>query len=251
MIKDFLIISILFFNLNSWAGLGYPSEQLAIIPKEELENAKKNPSQAREGSKKVIIKYLKAYNEEFKRLNKIDSDVATKKFQDIVMLNFDNTPDIDLIKNSQADIYKIKDWLDYEAYQIYNKFYLTSKKDYEFSLENPTRRSSQNQVQNFVQNPAYDSQISELNTKIKELSGRFQTVLDKAEELENQNRVLKNEIEQNQKKINSFETNLAPTTNKPVVVPAAVERNKNQNLIYIILGLGLVMSLIYIFGKRG
>ncbi len=251
MKRIFINSFILLFSLNSWAaGLIYPNEQLATIPKEQLDSSKQNPARARDQSRKFIVNYLKSYNEEFRKLNKIDSDVTTKKFEDIVMLNFDKTSDEDIIKNSQKDIYKIKEWLDFEAYQVYNKFYLTSKKAYELNLQNPNPTVTQ--AFNLVQNPVkYDSQILELNSRIKELSDHFGRVLEKAESLENQNKVLKNEIELSQKKINNFENSLGSIANQPAVVQTVAEPNKNHNIVYIILGVVLGVVLIYLFGRRG
>ena len=243
--KLFLIIGV-FFLLSSdilAAEMIYPSKDLAIISKEDLEVARKYPNELRDRSKKITMNYLKSYNSEFKRLNKIDIDVVAKKTEDIVLLNFNNMTNEQLLQNSQSNLLKIRDWLDFEANEIYTKYYLSSKKAFEINLSNPTFNSNANQAP-----VRYDSQISDLNSKITELSNRFNRVVEKAESLENQNKVLKTEIELSQKKINSLQNNI--NTSSAITTSTVVEA-KNDRAAEYILGALLLLSLGYLFIKRG
>lgn len=243
--KLFLIIGV-FFLLSSdilAAEMIYPSKDLAIISKEDLEVARKYPNELRDRSKKITMNYLKSYNSEFKRLNKIDIDVVAKKTEDIVLLNFNNMTNEQLLQNSQSNLLKIRDWLDFEANEIYTKYYLSSKKAFEINLSNPTFNSGANQAP-----VRYDSQISDLNSKITELSNRFNRVVEKAESLENQNKVLKTEIELSQKKINSLQNNI--NTSSAITTSTVVEA-KNDRAAEYILGALLLLSLGYLFIKRG
>lgn len=240
----FLAAVFLFCTKSVIASMVYPSKDLAIISKEDLENARKYPNELRARSKKITMDYLRNYSTEFKRLNKIEIDVVTKKFEDIVLLNIESMTSDQLLNESQSLMLKTKDWLDFEANEIYTKHYLSSKKAYEVNLNNPAFNSNANQAP-----VRYDSQISDLNSRIKELSDRFSTVLEKAESLENQNKVLKNEIELSQKKINSLQNNI--DTGRSAVTPSVIEVNKDRSIEYILLGTLLAFVLGYLFIRRG
>ena len=164
--KIFFAVAIFLFCANSvLASMVYPSRDLAIISKEDLENARKYPNELRSRSKKITMDYLKNYNTEFKRLNKIEIDVITKKFEDIVLLNIENMTSDQLLNDSQSLMFKTKDWLDFEANEIYTKYYLSSKKAYEVNLSKPSFNASANQAP-----VRYDSQISDLDSRFKTIS---------------------------------------------------------------------------------